>query len=215
MARVRTAVLVSGRGSNMAALLDAARDPGFPAEIALVVSNRPDAPALDRAAAAGIETRIVDHRGFDDRVLFEAAVDAALHEAEISVVCLAGFMRVLTPWLVTRWHDRMLNIHPSLLPAFKGLHTHERALAAGVRIHGCTVHLVRAELDDGPIVAQAAVAVAPDDTADSLAARVLAQEHRLYPLALSLLAEGRLRVADGRVIVEPPDAALALLVPPG
>lgn len=213
MAGVRTAVLVSGRGSNMAALLDAARAPAYPAEIALVLSNRPGAPALERAAAEGIPTKVVDHRAFDDRVLFEAAVDAALNEAEISIVCLAGFMRVLTPWLVTRWHDRMLNVHPSLLPAFKGLDTHVRALAAGVRIHGCTVHLVRAELDDGPIVAQAAVAVAPDDTPDTLAARVLTEEHRLYPLALSLLAEGRLRVDDGRVIVEPPAGPLGFLTP--
>jgi phosphoribosylglycinamide formyltransferase-1 len=195
MARKRVAVLISGRGSNMAALIEAARDPTYPAEIVLVVSNRPDAAGLDRARADGIETAVIDHTSFGkDREAFERALQGVLDAHHIDIVCLAGFMRLLTPWLVRRWEGRMLNIHPALLPAFKGLDTHERALAAGVKQHGATVHFVVPEMDAGPIIAQAAVPVHDGDTADKLAARVLAEEHRLYPAALKLVAEGRVAV---------------------
>jgi formyltetrahydrofolate-dependent phosphoribosylglycinamide formyltransferase len=215
--RRRTAILISGRGSNMAALLDAAADPSYPALIVLVLSNRPDAAGLDRARAAGIPTAIVDHRAFrGDRAAFEAAVNERLDAAGVEIVALAGFLRVLTEGFVARWQDRLVNIHPSLLQAFKGLDTHARALAAGVRIHGCTVHLVRAGVDEGPILAQAAVPVRDDDTEATLAARVLEQEHRIYPPALAALAAGRVRIEGGRAIVtgaEAPDAALANPLP--
>jgi phosphoribosylglycinamide formyltransferase-1 len=213
--RRRVGILISGRGSNMQALLAACAAPEFPAEIVLVAANRGDAPGLERARGAGIATRIVPHRDFADRQSFEVALDAALREAEVELVCNAGFMRILTPWFVTRWHDRQLNIHPSLLPAFPGLHTHERALAAGVRFTGCTVHFVRAEMDAGPIIAQAVVPVLGGDDRDRLAARVLAAEHRIFPLALRLVAEGRARVVDERVAImgDACDAA-ALLNPP-
>lgn len=205
----RAAVLISGRGSNMVALLEAARDRAYPVEIALVLSNRPDAPGLGLADAAGVPTRAVDHRPFKgDRAAHEAAIDSVLRDAGVQIVCLAGYMRLLTPLLVERWAGRMLNIHPSLLPAFPGLHTHERALEAGVKLHGCTVHLVTQTMDEGSILAQAAVPVLPDDTADGLAARVLAQEHVLYPLALRLFAEQRV----GRPPA--PDAAFLNPLPP-
>ncbi len=186
------AVLISGRGSNMEALLRAAAAPGYPVRIALVVANRPDAAGLAHAAAAGVEAICVDHRPFGrDRAAHERAMQAALEARGIGVVCLAGYMRLLTPYLVGAWAGRMLNIHPSLLPAFPGLDTHARALASGVTLHGCTVHLVTDVMDAGPILAQAAVPVLPGDTAEVLAARVLAQEHRLYPLALRAFIEGR------------------------
>jgi phosphoribosylglycinamide formyltransferase-1 len=195
MARKRVAVLISGRGSNMAALIEAARDPTYPAEIVLVVSNRPDAAGLDRARADGIETAVIDHTSFGkDRAAFEHAMQSVLDAHHIDIVCLAGFMRLLTPWLVRRWEGRMLNIHPALLPAFKGLDTHERALAAGAKQHGATVHFVVPEMDAGPIIAQATVPVHDGDTTETLAARVLAEEHRLYPAALKLVAEGRVAV---------------------
>jgi len=197
--RQRTAVLISGRGSNLKALIAACARPDASAVIALVISNRADAAGLDHAREAGIPTRVVAHRAFATQTAFEGVITAALEEHRIGLVCLAGFMRVLSPWFVERWRDRLLNIHPSLLPAFRGLDTHRRVLDAGVRFTGCTVHLVRAEVDDGPIVAQAVVPVRPDDTEDSLAARVLEAEHRCYPLALELLASGRARVIDGRV----------------
>lgn len=181
----RVAILISGRGSNMAALIDAARDPGFPAEIALVLSNRPRAPGLALAAEAGIPVTVVGHRQFGaDREAHEAAINVRLRDVGADLVCLAGYMRVLTGHLVGAWEGRMLNIHPSLLPAFPGLHTHARALAAGVKLHGCTVHLVTREVDEGPILAQAAVPVLPGDTEATLADRVLLQEHRIYPMAL-------------------------------
>lgn len=199
-ARKRTAVLVSGGGSNMAALIAAAADPAFPAEIVRVICNRPDAGALGKAAAAGIETVIIDHRSYADRESFDAAVDAALTAAATEIACLAGFMRLLTPGFVEKWRDRMINIHPSLLPSFKGLHTHARALEAGVTLHGCTVHFVRAEMDMGPIIVQAAVPVIDTDTAETLAARVLAAEHRIYPQALAAVAGGRAVVHGERVV---------------
>lgn len=215
MPRLRTAILISGRGSNMVALLAAARDPAYPAEIALVLSNRAEAAGLARAAEAGVPTAVVEsraHRG--DRAGFEAAMQAVLERHGIGLIALAGFMRVLTPGFVERWAGRLVNIHPSLLPAFPGLETHERALAAGVRLHGCTVHLVSAGVDEGPILAQAAVPVLPADTPDSLAARVLAEEHRIYPAALAWLAAGRVRVEAGRVTVADAPAPQAALVNP-
>ena len=191
----RTGVLISGRGTNMLALARAAADPAFPAEIALVLSNRAAAPGLALAREAGIATEVVERRGAP-RETHEAAIDTVLRRHEIELVCLAGYLRVLSPFLVRRWEGRMLNIHPSLLPAFPGLETHARALAAGVKLHGCTVHFVSEQLDNGPIIAQAAVPVLPGDTPAALAARVLVQEHRIYPMALRLVAGGQATPAD-------------------
>ncbi len=207
MTPARVAVLVSGRGSNLGALLDAAATPGYPAQVALVLSNCPDAAGLDLAARRGITAHCIDHRPFArDRAAHEAAIHAMLLEHGVGLVCLAGYMRLLTPFLVGAWAGRMLNVHPSLLPAFPGLDTHARALASGVKLHGCTVHLVTEAMDAGPILAQAAVPVLPDDTEASLAARVLAQEHRIYPEALRLRALGRAGAYD-------PDASLASPLP--
>lgn len=215
MSRMRVAVLISGRGSNMTALIDAARPRTFPAEIRLVLSNRPDAGGLDRASAEGLATAVVDHKTFGrDRQAFEQALDARLQEAGTELICLAGFMRLLTPWFVERWQGRMLNIHPAILPSFKGLDTHERALAEGVRIHGATVHFVVPEMDSGPIVAQGAVAVHSDDTPATLGARVLAVEHQIYPLALRLVAEGRVRIEDGVCRIDGAPAPDAPLIVP-
>lgn len=202
MSRRRVGVLISGRGSNMEALIGAASDPAYPALIALVISNRPDAAGLVRAKAAGISTAIVDHREYAERADFDTALDRQLGAAGIELVCLAGFMRLLTAEFVERWRDRMLNIHPSLLPAFPGLYTHARALAAGVRFTGCTVHFVRPEVDSGPIIIQAVVPIAPGDDEERLAARVLSAEHRAYPLALRLVTEGRARVVGERVEID-------------
>ncbi len=196
MAKKRVAVLISGRGSNMTALIDAAKASDYPAEIALVVSNRPEAPGLTHARAAGIATVLIDHRPFgDDREAFERALDAALNAQRIDLVCLAGFMRLFTPWFVTRWSGRLLNIHPALLPQFKGLDTHRRALEAGATRHGATVHFVVPETDSGPIIVQDSVPVIAGDTEATLAARVLEVEHRIYPQALRLVAEGRVSFA--------------------
>ncbi len=199
MAR-RVAVLISGRGSNMVSLVEAASGPGFPARIALVLSNRPDAAGLERARAAGIATAVIDHTQHPTRERFEQAMDALLVEHGIEFICLAGFMRVLTDWFVERWTGRMINIHPSLLPLFRGVNTHRRALEEGVLIHGCTVHFVVPELDAGPIIAQAAVPVVLGDTEESLAARILVQEHRLYPQALRMICDGTARLENGRVV---------------
>jgi phosphoribosylglycinamide formyltransferase-1 len=199
MARKRIAVLISGRGSNLAALIEAARQPGYPAEIALVVSNRPEAAGLTRARDAGIATAAVDHKAFPDRRAFEEALERKLAAAAIDLMCLAGFMRVFTEWFIERWAGRMLNIHPSLLPAFRGVETHRQALAAGVLIHGCTVHYVTLDLDAGPIISQAAVRVLPGDTEETLAVRVLAQEHVIYPRALAAVCEGKVALEGGRV----------------
>jgi len=196
----RTAILISGRGSNMASLIAAAREPEFPAEIALVLSNKPDAPGLAAAKAQGIATAAVDHKIYAGREAFEGSLQKMLDAHRIDFICLAGFMRILTPSFVQRWEGRLINIHPSLLPSYKGLHTHERALADGVKVHGCSVHYVVAEMDAGPIIAQAAVAVLDDDTPGSLGARVLEQEHVIYPLALRLAASGALRIDAMRVI---------------
>jgi phosphoribosylglycinamide formyltransferase-1 len=198
----RVAVLISGRGSNLASLIEAAREPDYPATLALVVSNRPQAAGLERAREAGIEALALDHTAYPSREAFERALDGALSARAIYLLCLAGFMRVLTPWFVERWAGRMLNIHPSLLPLFRGTHTHERALAEGVLVHGCTVHFVVPEIDAGPILAQAAVPVLPGDTPESLAARVLVQEHRLYPRALRMVCSDAARLENGRVVFE-------------
>lgn len=202
MARLKLGVLVSGRGSNLQALIDAGRDSSFPAEVALVVSNVAAAPAVERARAAGIATAVLPHRDFPSRAAFDAAVDGRLRASGVELVCLAGFMRLFTAGFVDGWHDRMINIHPSLLPAFKGLHPHQQALDAGVRISGCTVHFVRNEMDAGPIILQVAVPVLPADAADDLARRILVAEHAAYPAAVRLIAEGRIRVRDERVLVD-------------
>jgi phosphoribosylglycinamide formyltransferase-1 len=198
MRRKQVAVLISGRGSNMAALIAAAREPSYPAEIALVLSNVANAPGLQLARDAGITTECVAHGAFGkDREAFDRKVHAALEGAGVDIVCLAGFMRLLTPWFVTQWRGRLINIHPALLPSFKGLDTHARALQAGVKIHGATVHFVAPETDSGPIIMQGAVAVREGDTPDMLASRVIKVEHRIYPLALKLLAEGRVEIIEG------------------
>ena len=215
MARRRVAILISGRGSNMAALVAVAQAADFPAEIALVLSNRPDAKGLAAAQAAGIAAAVVDHVPFGtDRAAFERALQRELAAHRIELICLAGFMRLFTPEFVTHWQGHMLNIHPALLPAIKGLDTHARALAAGVKIHGATVHFVVPEMDAGPIIAQGALAVREDDTAETLAARVLAIEHKIYPLALRLLAEGRVRAEDGRCRIDGVPASDAILLAP-
>lgn len=212
---VKTAILISGRGSNMAALIEAARREPFPAEIALVISNNPNAAGLAIAAEAGIATATIDHREFDSRSEFDQAVDAALKEAGIELVCLAGFMLLLGTDFVEEWRNRLINIHPALLPAFSGVRTHERALAAGVRIHGATVHFVREGMDEGPIIAQAAVPVLEGDTAEILAERVLAVEHRIYPAALEWVASGRARVVAEKVVLgQPGDGEGQLFSPP-
>jgi formyltetrahydrofolate-dependent phosphoribosylglycinamide formyltransferase len=189
-ARKRVAILISGRGSNMAALIEAARAPGYPAEIVGVFSNVADAPGLAVAAAQGIPTAARPHRDYADKPAFEAAMDEVLAGWRADIVCLAGFMRLLSPAFCTRWAGRLINIHPSLLPRHKGLHTHQQALADGVTEHGCTVHFVTPGMDEGPTIAQARVPVLPGDTADTLAARVLVEEHKLYPRALAMLARG-------------------------
>ena len=214
MAKTRIAVLISGRGSNMQALIEAARDEDFPAEIVLVASNNPDAAGLEIARAAGIETEVINHRDFDDRESFEEALDSTIKLYGARIVCLAGFMRILTPWFTERWRDLLINIHPSLLPAFKGLHTHERALEAGVRIHGCTVHYVRPEMDDGPIIGQAAVPVLPGDTPDTLSERVLQAEHQLYAQCVALACSGKARVAGERVRLQVREFGAELLMNP-
>lgn len=197
MSRKRVAVLISGRGSNFQALAKAARAPDYPAEIVLVVSDREEAAGLAIAEAEGIATRTVPYRAIGNKSLAESEVLKALAEARVELVCLAGFMRVLSPGFVDAWHDRMINIHPSLLPAFPGLDTHRRALEASVAEHGCTVHFVSSEVDSGPIIAQAKVPVLPGDTPESLAARVLIEEHRLYPEALRLVASGKVKPERG------------------
>lgn len=198
----------------MMSLIAACQDPAFPAEIAVVVSNRPDAAGLERAAAAGIATVAIDHKQFASRVPFEMKLHGALMDHGVELICNAGFMRLLTGGFVDRWRDRQLNIHPSLLPALPGLDTHARAIDQGLMIHGCTVHFVRLEMDTGPIVAQAAVRVLPTDTADSLAARVLEQEHILYPHALRLVAGGHVSIVDERAVIAGPAAAGPALISP-
>jgi phosphoribosylglycinamide formyltransferase 1 len=215
MIRKRVAVLISGRGSNMTSLIGAAKAPSYPAEITLVISNRPQAAGLARAAAEGVPTMVIDHRPHgQDRAAFERLLQNALEEQRIELVCLGGFMRLFTPAFTEHWRGRMINIHPTLLPAFRGLDPHRQALDAGVKISGATVHFVVPDTDAGPIIAQAAVPVREDDSAETLAARVLAVEHRVYPLALKLLAEGRVSVIDGRCVIDGVRAAEGELVVP-
>lgn len=201
MAVLKTAVLISGRGSNMQALIEAAQKTDYPARITCVISNEPEAPGLLYARQAKIPAFAVNHRDFKDRMKFEEALDAELKKHGIELVCLAGFMRVLTAWFVDRWRDKLINIHPSLLPAFPGLDTHKKALEYGAKFSGCTVHFVRAELDHGPIILQAAVPVAAEDTEKTLAARILESEHRLYPEAVRLIALGCVNVHEERVFI--------------
>lgn len=212
MAKLKAGVLISGRGSNMAALIAACQAADFPAEIGLVLSNRADAAGLAIAREAAVPTRVIPHTGWPSREHFDRAMSAALREAGVDLICLAGFMRLFTPWFVATWQDRILNIHPSLLPSFKGLHPHQQALDAGVRLSGCTVHFVVDDTDAGPIIAQGAVPVHAGDDADALAARILAVEHQVYPLVLRWFAEGRVRLVrtPGR-----PDAVAVDGLPPG
>lgn len=214
MARLKVGVLISGRGSNLQALIESCRNAEARAEIVLVVSNRPEAAGLAHARAGGIRSDIVDHRAFSSRAEFDAELDRRLRAAGVEFLCLAGFMRLLTDGFVAAWRDRMLNIHPSLLPSFPGLDTHARAIAAGVRFSGCTVHFVRPQTDTGPILVQAVVPVLQDDSPERLAARVLAAEHRAYPLALRLVAEGRVRVENERAVVAGATAPLQVLLSP-
>ena len=200
MTRKRVGVLISGRGSNLGALIEACKAPDYPAKIVLVISNLPSAQGLLRAESALIPALVINHKDFATREKFDAALDTALNEAGVELLCNAGFMRLHSEGFVARWRNRHLNVHPSLLPAFRGLHSHTRVLEAGATITGCTVHFVRPEMDTGPIVAQAAVPVLPDDTPESLGARVLDAEHRLYPHALRLVASGEVRVEDEHVV---------------
>lgn len=202
--RRKVAVLISGRGSNMQSLIRACAAPDYPAEIVLVLSNRANAAGLDFARESGIATAVISHNDFPDRAGFDAAMDAEIRRHGADLICLAGFMRLLDSAIIEAWRDRMINIHPSLLPSFRGLDTHKRALEAGVKLAGCSVHFVRAEVDTGPIIAQAAVPVLPGDTPDRLAARVLEQEHLLYPKALRMVAEGRVRVEGDRAVIDAP-----------
>ena len=199
---MKAAVLISGRGSNLQALIDAQAAPGWPAGIVLVISNVAGAQGLERAKKAAIPATVIDHRDFDGREPFDAAMTAAIEDAGAEFVCLAGFMRILSDPFIGRWRDRLINIHPSLLPAFKGLHVHERVIEQGARFSGCTVHFVRPEMDTGPIIQQARIPVLPGDDADTLAARVLEQEHIIYPRALRLIAEGRVTVTGERALID-------------
>ncbi|HEU0070027.1 MAG TPA: phosphoribosylglycinamide formyltransferase [Alphaproteobacteria bacterium] len=202
MAKLRVGVLISGRGSNLKALLDTCFTPGFPAEVVAVVSNRPDAAGLKHAEALGVPAIALDHKAYDSREAFDDALHEALRIAGVEFICLAGYMRLLTARFIARWQDRIINIHPSLLPAFRGLNAHEQAIDAGVKLAGCTVHIVRPEVDSGPILVQAAVPVLDTDDAASLAARVLAAEHKIYPLALKLIAEQRVRIAGDKAFID-------------
>ncbi len=214
MAKLKVGVLISGRGSNMAALIRAAKAADYPAEIACVVSNKADAPGLAIAAAAGVPTVAISHRDHPDREAFDRAVSAELERHGVGFVVLAGFMRIFSPWFPAHWAGRLINIHPSLLPAFKGMHVHRQALDAGVRLSGCTAHLVTPDLDSGPIIAQAAVPVLADDTEETLSARILRQEHRLYPLVVRWFAEGRIAVDGEKVAVNGVPRAATLLFSP-
>jgi phosphoribosylglycinamide formyltransferase-1 len=213
---MKVGVLISGRGSNLASLIEACAAPDFPADIVTVISNNPGAKGLEVAEKAGIPARAINHRDFAKRDTFDACLSEALEEAGADFICNAGFMRILTDGFVEKWWNRQINIHPSLLPAFKGLNVHARAIEAGVRISGATVHYVRPEMDEGPIIAQAAVPVMMDDTEETLAQRVLEAEHKLYPLALRLVAEGRVRIVNERAVISPaPEGLPPTLIVPG
>lgn len=211
---MKLAVLISGRGSNLQALIDACADAAFPAEIALVLSNKADAFGLERAQKAGIATEVLSHKDFTDRETFDAAMTEAIEASGADFVCLAGFMRLLSDGFVRHWRDKLINIHPSLLPAYKGLHVHERMIEEGARFAGCTVHFVRPAMDEGPIIVQAVVPVHPDDTPDTLAARILEQEHVIYPLAVKMIAQGRVRVSGEVVHIDDPETPTGALINP-
>ena len=198
---LKVGVLISGRGSNLQALIAACATAGFPAQIACVISNKADAKGLDHARAANIPDHIVSHKDYADKQAFESAIEAWLNQHQVQLICLAGFMRILSPLFTERWRDRIINIHPSLLPAFPGLDVHEKVIAYGAKLTGCTVHFVRAEMDHGPIIVQAAVPVLSDDTPETLSARVLKAEHQAYPLAVRLIAEGRVNVFEERIFI--------------
>ncbi len=214
MARLKLGVLISGRGSNLRSLIEACAQPHFPAEISLVISNVADAGGLTFAKQAGLRSTVINHKDFANRASFDAAVEAELLKAGVELICLAGFMRIVGPELLTRWADKVINIHPSLLPSFRGLHVHEQALAAGVKISGCTVHIVRPAVDDGPILVQAAVPVVTGDTPETLAARILEAEHRIYPLAVRLIAEKRVRIDGDRALIDGAPAPSAAMLSP-
>ncbi len=211
---MKLAVLVSGRGSNLQALIDACKAKDFPAEIVLVLSNKADAYGLVRAQDAGIPTAVLSPKNFTERESFDAAMSEMISEAGAELVCLAGFMRLLSDGFVRTWRDRLINIHPSLLPSYKGLHVHERAIEDGARFSGCTVHFVRPAMDEGPIIAQAVVVVHPNDTPDDLAARILEQEHVIYPAAVKFIAEGRVRVIAERVLIQDHTLSETVMVNP-
>ena len=200
MRKLKLAVMISGSGTNLQAIIDACNTADYPAEIMVVISNRPLAKGLDRARASGIKAVCIDHTQYDDRTVFEADIHACLKENNVELVCLAGFMRLLGSDFVGRWKDRMINIHPSLLPSYKGLHTHQRAIEDGARFGGCTLHFVRPEMDDGPIIMQAAVPIAPEDTEESLIQKVLVQEHIIYKAGIRMIAEGCVRVSGRRCV---------------
>jgi len=214
VAKLKLGVLISGRGSNLQALMEACAEATYPAEIVLVISNKADAVGIERAAAAGLPTLVIDHRKYPNRAEFDAEMTAALDAAGVGLVCLAGFMRLLSEEFVSHWHDRMINIHPSLLPAFKGLNVQARAIEAGARFSGCTVHYVRHEMDVGPIIVQAVVPIHADDDADSLAARILAQEHVIYPAAVKWIAEGWVRIEDERTSIDGSTPPMGILSNP-
>lgn len=214
MKHLKVGVLISGRGSNLRALITACAAPDFPAEIVLVLSNKPDAQGLEHARAAGIETAAIEHGAFPDRESFDRQLAEKLKASGAELVCLAGFMRLLSSWFVEAWRDRVVNIHPSLLPTFKGIDAHAQAIAAGVRLSGCTVHIVRPEMDTGPILVQAAVPVLPDDDEDTLAARILEAEHLCYPHAVRLLAENRVEILEDRAIIDMPNMVTGPLIHP-
>ncbi|GHF27688.1 phosphoribosylglycinamide formyltransferase [Kordiimonas sediminis] len=209
MRKLKLGVLISGSGTNLQALIDAAAQGDYPAEINVVICNRPNAGGIERAKKAGIPVAVIDHTEYEIREKFEAALQECLMEHGVQLVCLAGFMRILNADFVNKWRDRMINIHPSLLPAYKGLHTHARALEDGVRFAGCTIHFVRPEMDNGPIIMQAAIPILPVDTPESLAARTLTFEHQMYPAAVRLIAEGKVRVSGHKVVIKEAD------IPPG
>jgi phosphoribosylglycinamide formyltransferase-1 len=200
VSRVRVAVLISGRGSNLQALIDAAKAQDYPAQIALVISNKENAAGLDVARRAGIPARVIPHQNYESREAFDRAIDAALRAARIDLIAEAGFMRIHSEWFAKTWEGKALNIHPSLLPLFPGIRVHQQALEAGVTESGCTVHFIVPELDSGPTIAQAAVPVLPGDTAETLAARILVEEHRIYPAALKLVVEGKVKLENGRAV---------------
>ncbi len=214
MRKLKLGVMISGSGSNLQVLIDACSQKGYPAQITVVISNRPDAKGLERAKNAGIEAICIDHTAYDDRASFEDAIHNCLNEYCVELVCLAGFMRILNADFVNRWKDRMINIHPSLLPSYKGLHTHARAIEDGVRFGGCTIHFVRPEMDDGPIIMQAAVPISETETEDSLAAKILRYEHEMYPAAVRLIAEGKVRVSARKCVFKDVDLDTAGLINP-